>query len=475
MPQIPILVPLGQLLLWLGIALAIASAPSVLRSRRGAPLSALSWLFALMLFPWIGALSWWFLGREALARRRRKRAATRAEFLERRGQPSRIQLPQAQTHHSKVAISAEAEIANCDDSQVQVLCEGPAAFAAMTEAIKEASECISILYYIWSDDETGRAMRDCLTERASAGVKVRVLLDAIGSFELNRNFWEPLRNAGGRVVHFMPPRIWTRRRPSFNFRNHRKILVVDHKVAFSGGMNVSDHYAKAWKDVHMKSIGAAVPALENIFFEDWFHATGEYLPPVEPRKLPLDPQMERPRGLTVISSGPDSPQPWIHDHYFRAMASAKERLWIATPYFVPTESISTALRTAATRGVDVRILLPGKSDQHLVQWASRAYYPRLVSAGVKIFEYQPAMMHAKVWLIDDCHCAIGSANLDPRSFRLNFELSCLIDSPRIVRTLQEWFEPMLADAIQISEETLAKTPQWKILRDSAAHLWSPLL
>lgn len=475
MPQIPILVPLGQLFLWLGITLAIASAPSVLRSRRGAPLSALSWLFALMLFPWIGALSWWFLGRNALARRRRKRAATRAEFLERRGQPSRIQAPHADPQHSKLAISAEAEIQSCNDSLVRVLCEGPAAFAAMTDAIRQARESISVLYYLWSDDQTGRAMRDALCERASAGVQVRVLLDAIGSFELDHRFWEPLRSAGGRIVHFMPPRIWTRRRPSVNFRNHRKILVVDHQVAFSGGMNVSDQYAKAWKDVHMQSKGAAVRALESIFLEDWFHATGEYFPPVEPRDLLVDSHMEHPRALTVLSSGPDSPQPWIHDHYFRAMASAKERLWIATPYFVPTESISTALRTAAIRGVDVRILLPGKSDQRLVQWASRAYYPGLISAGVKIFEYQPAMMHAKVWLIDDCHCAIGSANLDPRSFRLNFELSCLIDSPRIVQTLQEWFEPMLADATQINEETMAQTPQWKVLRDSIAHLWSPLL
>lgn len=477
-PDAPSIELVGQLAIWLSVAMAFASVPSVLRSRRGSPLAALSWLFALMLFPGAGALLWWFIGRNALRRRRTKRAAKRVEYLERRGQPSQIQVPYAQIKQENLVVSASVEVHSNITTPVRILCEGPEAFSRIGKAISSATTQISVLYYIWADDPTGRDLRKRLVERAKAGVQVRVLLDAIGSYELGRHYWKELTQAGGRVEVFMPPRIWTKRRPSWNFRNHRKILVVDHHIAFSGGMNVSDHYANAWKDVHMQIHGIAAQALEQIFCEDWYYTTGEFISLPEPHELPEPQDPEKlfcHAEVTVLSSGPDSPQPWIHDHYFRAMASAKTRIWIATPYFVPTESISTALRTAALRGVDVRVLVPGKSDQRLVQWAARAYYPTLVAAGVKIYEYQPSMMHAKVWVIDEDHSAIGSANLDPRSFRLNFEVSTLLKSTAVVSTLETWFDTMLKQATLIQESTLSKTPRWQVLRDSVAHLWSPLL
>lgn len=474
-PELPSAEILAQLAFWLGVSMAFASVPSVLKSRQGSPLAALSWLFTLLLFPGAGAVLWWFFGRNALRRRRSKRAAKRAEFRKRRGRPTAIEMPAPNEAQAKLAASLASEIQDCPNSRVRVLCEGPEAFSDIEQAILGATKQISVLYYVWANDDTGRRLKDVLCQRARAGVEVRVLLDSIGSMELPSHFWAPLKEAGGKVAHFMPPRVWTRRRPSINFRNHRKILVVDHDVAFSGGMNVSDHYAKAWKDVHMRCSGPAAVALEHIFCDDWYYTTGEY--------VTVNPSTPNPAGgddhdlaqLTILSSGPDSPQPWIHDHYFRALASAEQRIWIATPYFVPTESICTALRTAATRGVDVRILVPGKNDQRLVQWASRAYYPSLVTAGVKIYEYQPAMMHAKVWLIDEEHSAIGSANFDPRSFRLNFEVTNLLECKNVVNTLDEWFRPMLNQSRRIQQADIDNTPTWQVLRNAAAHLWSPLL
>lgn len=472
--QVPPLHVLAQLTFWMSVAFALASVPSVLSSRRGNPLAALSWLFALMLFPGVGALCWWFFGRNALRRRRSRRAAKRAEFLQRIGKPSTIQIPFDRPELKKLAVSAAAQIVPCPDARVRVLCEGPEAFERMGQAISSAHQQINALFYLWSNDETGVDLRNRLCERAKAGVKVRVLLDAIGSMDLHKDFWAPLREAGGRVESFMPPRLWTRRRPSWNFRNHRKILVIDHNIAFSGGMNVANDYAQSWKDVHLQTMGSSAQALEHVFYDDWYYTTGEFIDSEVLTHCPENHGLS-PAKVTVLSSGPDSPQPWIHDFYFRAMASAKKRLWLATPYFVPTESICTALRTAAIRGVDVRILVPGNNDRKIVQWAARAYYPGLIAAGVKIYEYAPSMMHAKIWLADQTDSAIGSANFDHRSFHLNFEVTCLLQSDAVVQSLEQWFLKMLADSVEVRQDNLIKSPRWTVVRDALAHLWSPLL
>ena len=325
----------------------------------------------------------------------------------------------------------------------------------------------------------------------------------------------------------MVPRLWTLRRPSFNFRNHRKILIIDHRIAFTGGMNVGDEYSKQWLDAHVLIRGSSISALEDVMLDDWYYSTKAYVPASDsPRdkqpggsesnqdsedtrtsnissdehtperhentaplsrplsKIPTQAinseDTQKNQGIltnrtTILASGPDSPQPWIHDAYFRIMAAAKRRLWIMTPYFIPSESITTALRTAAGRGVDVRILVPEKSDLRIVSWASRAYYPDLVAAGVNIYEYEPSMLHAKVLIADASTSSIGTANLDPRSFRLNFEVACIFESREVNAQIEKWYLEQLAHAHLIDQSTLKKIPRHIVLRDAAAHLFSPLL
>jgi cardiolipin synthase A/B len=471
--------------------LALVTIPSVLLRRRGRPLAALSWVLAVVSIPLLGVAAWWILGRthlQRLSRRRQEsgqtfsaRSPTASEALHASRFSPRFMgiLPFASSKHPWV----DGVFPPTETNRVELLVDGSRAFPAMAEAVIAARHQIHAMFYIWRTDETGRRLRDLLVQKAREGVKVRLLVDAVGSPGIRGAFVAPLKEAGVAVVSFLPVRFrpWA---PTFNFRNHRKLLVVDRVVAFTGGMNIGNEYEKQWHDLAVEIRGPAVAQLNSIFEEDWFFAAGEDLIEDEPRgrQTPAANEEEHraasadaSAACAVIASGPDRRQNRIHDAFFLAISQARQRVLLTTPYFIPSHAIMAALRGAAQRGVDVQILLPRHGDIWLARLASRSYYPSLLTEGARIFEYSDRMMHSKALVIDDWLSVLGSANVDSRSFRLNFELACFISSPALNSQLADVFGGALKRSSETSLAELERQPRHVAIAESLAHLLSPLL
>lgn len=450
--------------------LALCSVPSVLLRRRGRPTSALAWLLALFALPALGGLLWWAFGRTHLERKRRRRVRMSIEFNRRKDGPQAS--PSTVFDRVVPRRAVGTSVFPTGGNEVLLLIDGASAYPEMERAILEARESINVLFYIWQNDTTGLRLRDMLVEKAKAGVQVRVLVDAFGSDKVDREFEAPLIEAGAKIAQFFPTPFDALGAPRFNFRNHRKILVVDSKVAFTGGMNIGNEYAYDWRDLMVRLRGPAVASLQYIFLDDWYFATGESVEdqPTQSSEAPVGGDTD----MVVVASGPDS-EHWIHDAYFTAVSRAERRIWIATPYFIPTAALMVALRTAAGRGVEVGLIVPEVTDVWLVKWAARSYYKDLLDAGVRVFEYQGRMLHAKALLVDDDITSVGTANLDTRSFRLSFEVGCFFASRSLNEQLWRWFEELKADSIPVSASELERAPVTRKLLESMAHLLSPLL
>ncbi len=464
-----------------GWALAIATVPSVLVNRRGQPQSAISWLLALAWLPFFVVPLWWLIGRDHLERRRRKRRRAsafiqpRLESVKSRLEPPRSQAQLLPLKHLPEDL-AQSVFPATSHNAVALLPGGEEAFAEMERAIEGAEHHVHALFYIWKNDRTGRRFRDLLIAKAKKGVEVRVLCDAWGSPALATRFSRPLRRAGARVARFLPPQLFSL--PRMNFRNHRKILAVDGKVGVISGFNIAEEYRTRWRDMGLIIRGPAVDQLQEVFADDWYYATNEDL--ADPSYFGCWDECaeDNPDGAAcaVVASGPDDRYSLIHDALFIAINQTIERLYITTPYFIPSRAIGAALRAAAFRGVDVRIMVPGQaSDVPVVRFASRSYYPELLDVGARIFEYQPAMLHAKTLVLDRKLALIGSANLDSRSFRLNFEASCFVGGEEINRRLADTFERDLERCSEVRLDDLERRPWPAKLAEATAHLLSPLL
>ena len=462
---------------WGTFAAAVFSVPSVLVRRRGRPMAAISWILCLISLPIVGLVLWWLIGRSHLERRRRRKRRvheTMQKDLETiRG---RIDDPPSPTLLDVRNIPpelAESVFPATSGNRVQLV-DSHAAFDEMEKAISEAKHHVHALFYIWKNDATGRRFRDLLKRKARQGVEVRVLIDAIGSPVMATKFTRPLRKAGAQVARFLPPQ-WFTRTPRINFRNHRKILVVDGERGFIGGFNIADEYRTEWRDFGVEIVGPAVDQLQEIFAEDWYYASNENLADTDYFGSWTTGKKGHGATCSVVASGPDTRLSPIHDAIFMAINRTKERLWIMTPYFIPSRALLAALRAAVYRGVDVRLMVPAKSDVMLVRHASRSYYPELLEVGARIVEYQPAMLHAKAIVFDDNLTLVGSANLDSRSFRLNFEASCFIGSYDLNATLADEFERDVERSKEVSLDDLEQLPWNAKLASSTAQLLSPLL
>ena len=362
-------------------------------------------------------------------------------------------------------------------TRVDILVDGDETYAAILEAIAKAEHHIHLEYYIYEPDQIGTRLRDALVERAKAGVEVLLLVDGVGSRSLSRKFLAPLREAGARFAWYGQVRLARLRPRMVNFRTHRKIVVVDGKVGFTGGLNITDTESpaasgpRAFRDTHQRLEGAVVRWLDLVFLEDWHHATGHA--PTDPKYFPDSTPGDH--VVQILSSGPDQPLMAIQKLYFSAICGAHARVWITTPYFVPDEAMLAALMTAALRGVDVRLLLPRHNDLRIVAAAARSYFAELVAVGVRIYEYTPRMLHSKTMVIDDDLAAIGTANMDSRSFRLNFEVTSVAYDPRVAAALAKIFEKDLETSREITQGALANEKLPSKIVSAAARLLSPLL
>ena len=438
------------------------------------PVATLSWLLGLAALPYLGFLIYYVFGPQKIKRHRLRRGRSRVG-LPASGEDAAdgeslelLRLGEATTGlHASSATTA------------QLLVDGGATYAALIEEIGRARHHVHLEYYIFAADRSGAALRDALVERARAGVQVRLLLDAVGSAEMPRAFLAALIEAGGELAWFHPMRfgrIW--KRPWLNMRSHRKIVVVDSRVGFTGGINITDEEDErlrpdAYRDLHLRLEGDVVRALQLVFVEDWAYATGtrDFIGEIA-RTLP--PSRPGPIAAQVLTSGPDSSWEAIHRLHVGAIHAARQRVWLATPYFVPGEAAMMALTSAALSGLDVRLMVPRASDSKMTTFAARSYFDELIAAGVKIYEYGPRLLHTKALLVDEALAIIGSANFDSRSFRLNFEVSMLFHDAGVASALAQLIEGEFAHAPRVRPDRARSL--WRTqLPEALARLFSPLL
>lgn len=447
------------------------------------PTATLAWLWAILLFPVVGAALYLAIGAEQFARRRQERGEdfrARGELTDVRAAVSRAAAPlieklSADDRLLLRGLSAITRLPPATASSVDILYKGAPYYAALRQEIEKAQTEVEVESFIWRDDEVGGEFLELLAETARRGVAVRLLLDELGCYALPERYFRPLVEAGGEFswCHTLSP---LRNRYSFNLRNHRKLQIVDGRVVFVGGMNFGREYLGRdprlgdWADAQLRVEGTVVEIFRQIFAEDWFFATG--------REKPVSPRLIAPGEKVVaqvLRGGPDEDDHAMLRADLALMAAAKKRLWISTGYFVPGETVQTALQVAAALGLDVRLLISSKSQHPQLVLAGRSYYDALLRQGVRIFEYSRGVDHSKFWLIDDGWATVGSSNLDERSMRLNFELNLLVFDPAANRALSRIFEETMAQSKEIDRDEFDRRPLSEKLIESALRPLSPIL
>lgn len=450
--------------------------------QRKSPVSTLAWIMVLNLMPVVGLLVYAYFGPQRIKRQRLKRWHKRAALMSREDvsalRAERPDVPAWAVQHARL-IEAASGLPMSSAQSVDVLASGGTTLDALLREIDGARHHIHLEYYIFEPDETGTRLLQALIAKARAGVKVRLLVDAIGSPKLlsrrHRRLLDEFRAAGGEFAVFHPARL-DRLRPLVNLRTHRKIVVIDGHTGFVGGINVTDDENEhirpdyAYRDTHLLIRGGAVRWLQYVFLRDWHYAEGR--PPAPDEDL-LPEQAPGALPVQIVTSGPDSDTEAIHRAMIDALNMARERVWLATPYFVPTESALTALTNAALRGVQVKLMVPEKSDSRVVTAAARSYYKELQDAGVLVFEYHDRMFHAKTLVVDTLYGSVGSANFDNRSFRLNFEVMAVVMDRAFNQRLAEMFDDDLSHCKLVPRDRRA--PPWQRLFEAVARLASPLL
>jgi len=459
----------------------------VLMERRE-PQATLAWIMGVVFLPVVGALLYLVFGFSRTVRRVRvsRRVATRTRAVFARwqvGRKARGGEVLALDERTRVMVQLAERAARaraCTGNDVQLLIDARETYLAMRQAVDAATHHVHVQFYIIQPDQTGVALRDHLASRARDGIEVRVLCDAIGSFSLPHNFWTSLVEAGGHVGYYGPIRIGPlRRRDRVNFRNHRKNVVVDGRVGFTGGINIGREYlgldptVGAWRDTHVAIRGPAVIDLQKTFVEDWLATTTELLDDES-----YFPEFGDPEGdavVQVVASGPDRSWAVIHQLFVLATARANRRIWITSPYFVPDGIMKNALISASLSGQDVRVLVPRKGDSRLVDLASRHHFGELLDAGVRIYEYNAGFLHAKTILVDDWVAVIGSTNMDIRSFQLNYELTAFVYDSKTVKALETMYRGDLEGATQLPPTWARDLSYGRRLLYACAGLMSPLL
>lgn len=455
--------------------------------QRKEPATTVAWILTLLFLPALGGLLFLLFGRRRVRpKARRKQEAdeqvrTLVHAARTEGSSPNVSFTLAPLSSLEREIfrvgSALSRSRPTSGNQLELYDEGDDFYEALGTAIDTARHHVHAQYYLIRNDATGAWFRDELAKAARRGVEVRLLCDGFGCLALGRRWFRPLHESGARVSSFLPLRAVLFQ--PINLRNHRKIVVVDGKTAFTGGMNIGNEYRGkmpgigAWRDLHVRLDGPAARALQTVFLEDWHFASGETLEPEE--YLPHIVEAAGGASVAVVTSGPDTRNEAIHRLLFAAIAAARERVWITTPYFIPDPAMLTVLEVAAMRGVDVRIILPSRSNHPVTFHAARSFYDDLLGAGVNIHEYTPGMIHSKSMVVDGRIAMIGSANMDMRSFRLNFEVHAFVHDPGTAHVLERRFEQDLAqtEAILLADWQQRRLGQQVL--EGAARLVSPLL
>ena len=440
---------------------------------------AIAWAISLNTMPYIAVPAYWFLGRSRfqgyVTSRRGMHEELRSVAIDAKKSAASFRQPREEVSQAGLAAERLADISYLKGNSVELLIDGEATFASILGGIDAAKHYILFQFFIVHDDGIGREVKSRLIAKAKQGVKVYFLYDEIGSLGLPKKYRNELRAAGVEVSDFHTQKGW-RNRFQLNFRNHRKVVVVDGAVTWVGGHNVGDEYLGKdpkfgnWRDTHVRIDGPAALAAQLSFVEDWNWASGKIL------KLDWTPRPSSAGNLPVaiVPTGPADELETANLMFVHAISTATKRIWIATPYFVPDQAVVVALQLAGLRGVDVRILIPDKADQLLVGLAAYAYLEDSTRTGVKFYRYLDGFLHEKVMLVDDKAATIGTANFDNRSFRLNFEITAIVNDSEFAASVAQMFERDFEKSRLMEEREYDTKSVWFRLGVRLASLTSPI-
>lgn len=451
------------------------------------PHRTISWVIILFVLPFIGLILYIFFGqnyrkekiysRKGLEDFERIRSLSDdqiielgdKEFLSDEKIKDKIQIIKLLLKNSKALLT--------EKNRITVLNNGRHTFRSIFSELRKAKDHIHLEYYIIDDDKLGNELKDILIEKAREGVKVRLIYDDVGCWRLGKKFLRELSEAGVQHHPFMPVRFpFLANR--INYRNHRKIVVVDGRVGFVGGLNIADRYLFGnkkigpWRDTHLKIEGEAVNSLQVVFLIDWQFVCNET---INDKKYFPKSRIASQQLVQITASGPDSDWASIMQAYFVAISTAREYIFISNPYFIPNESILTALKIASLSGVDVRIILPGESDAFLTWYGTLSYVEELLEAGIRVFFYQKGFIHSKLIMVDDVFSSVGTANLDLRSFDDNFEVNALVYDEEVCQVLKKSFFEDISHSNEVILSEYQKRKFTRKLAESIARVFSPLL
>lgn len=452
------------------------------------PSSTWAWLLVLLFIPVLGFVVYMVFGRNS---RREKMFLEKEEYdrsvyhndvesvRKNREQKAIIrnngQLTESQHITDLIHLHLNSGSWMTFNNEIEYLNNGKDKFDTLINDIRNAKKHIHLEYYIWRGDGLGARLVEELTKKAEEGVEVRVLYDGIGNSRLPHYFFDKLHAAGGYTAAFLP-RFVVR----LNYRNHRKLAIIDGEIGYIGGFNVGDEYLGItkrygpWRDTHLRFHGDAVEQMQLRFLKDWNFTSKKGKFVINDWYFPEREQFE---GVPtqIVSSGPDTKWKNVRNGFFKMMNEAESHIYLTTPYFVPDDGIFEALRVAALSGLDVRIIIPGNPDHFFVYWASMSYLGELLEAGVKVYQYEKGFIHAKVLTIDGLVSTVGSANMDIRSFELNFEVNAFMYDRGIAELLENEFKNDLRSCVEITKEWYHRRRWWFKVKEAVARLVSPML
>ncbi len=442
------------------------------------PLKTIAWTLILIFLPLLGLIIFFFFGEDG-----RKKRLISHKMFKKLNRKTLVRFERDEVMESPEGYTAIVSLIKklkgssvYNGNKITFYTDGESKFKAFLEEINKAEKFIHIQYYIYMDDEIGRKVRDALIQKASEGVKVRLIYDDVGSWKAKRRFFNDMQKHGIDVQPFL--KVTFRFLASrVNYRNHRKVVVIDGKVGFVGGMNIADRYIKGinngvWRDSHIKVEGKAVAGLQTAFLVDWYYSRKEFL--ASDHYFPQT-EVKGDNLMQIITAGPIGLYKSIHLSFLEAIYNAKESIYIQTPYFIPTDALMLAIQTASLRGIDVRLMIPRRCDTTFVHIATQSFLQEILDAKVKVYFFEAGFLHSKLMIIDSNLVITGSANMDIRSFEHNFEIDAFIYNETTCSKAKEiFFDDMAQSTLLLAKEWQSRS-RIKKLKESIVRLFSPLL
>ena len=466
--------PLHNIAYIIYIAL-IAGAVIVVISENRSPIKTIAWLLVLIFVPLLGLIIYYFFGQDT----RRMRQLSEKKYQQIKDLSFKNLTPNRNVkilpeYANLISLLENNNLSHVlQGSEVEIITEGTRMFEALLHDIQNARHHIHIEIFIFKNDQSGKIVRDLLMKKASEGVEVRFIYDKIANWLIPKKFYNEMKKSGVKITSLMDAK-FVKLGEKLNYRNHRKVIVIDGVISYIGGMNISNNYFTnpKWRDTHLRIQGQGALGLQACFLIDWYSSDEPFLD--DKNYFPETKEYTQ-NLMQIVTGGPYSLYHNLLQASISIIIGAKKYIYLQTPYFLPNESLFQALQMAALSGIDVRLMVSGRSDSSYVDPASRSYYADLLEAGMKIYEMQDKFIHAKTLVTDDMLSVIGSANLDFRSFETNFEINCYLYDPQIAQRNKEIFFQDMELCKEIHYEEWMKRPKWKKFFESVMRLFAPLM